>query len=143
MKLSEVMTRHVEVIHPDATLQEGAEKMKSLNVGSLPVCDGERLQGMITDRDITVRATVEGRDPASVRVSDVMTPEVAYCHDDQDVQAAADLMAQKQIRRLPIVDRNKRLVGIVALGDMAVDAGDEELSGDVLESVSEPLRPQR
>jgi len=143
MQLRDVMTRGVEVIHPDATLEEAAEKMKSLDVGPLPVCDGERLVGMVTDRDITVRATAEGRDPKSTRIRDVMTPDILYCFEDQSVEEAARLMEEKQIRRLVVLNREKRLVGIVSLGDVAVRGADQELSGEVLEEVSEPAGTQR
>ena len=143
MQLKEIMTRNVEVIRPESTVAEAAEKMKSLDVGPLPVCDGERLVGMVTDRDITLRATADGKDPNTTRVLDVMTPEVFYCYDDQDIAAAALTMEEKQIRRLPIVDRNHRLVGIISLGDLAVDAEDESLSGEVLTEVSTPSRPER
>src|SRR5712671_2220518 len=111
MRVSEVMTRSVECTRLNATLQEAAAKMKSLDVGSLPVCDNDRLVGMVTDRDITVRATAAGETPTSVRVRDVMTPEVIYCFDDADVGNAALLMQQKQIRRLLVLNRDKRLVG--------------------------------
>ena len=120
MLLRDVMTPHVEVIHPDATLREAAQKMKTLDVGPVPVCDGDRLQGMLTDRDITIRATAEGRDPNTTRVREVMTPDVVYCFEDQDVVEAARMMEERQIRRLVILNRDKRLVGIVSLGDLAV-----------------------
>src|SRR5437763_10508619 len=100
MQVREIMTCGVEVIRPDATLQEAAQKMKSLDVGPLPVCDGDRLVGMLTDRDITVRATAEGLDPKTTRVRDVMTPEVYYVFEDADVQEAARVMQQRQIRRI-------------------------------------------
>jgi CBS domain-containing protein len=143
MQLKEIMTRKVEVVHPDAALEEAAQKMKRLDIGPLPVCDGERLVGMLTDRDITVRATAEGRDPKSTRVRDVMTEEVFYCFDDQSIEEAAEIMERAQIRRLPIVDRDKRLVGIVSLGDLAVDTGEEALKAEVLTAVSEPTQPRR
>src|SRR5437762_11404171 len=127
MVLREVMPPRVDVMHPDATLREAAAKMKSLDVGPIPVCDGERLQGMLTDRDITVRATAEGRDPNSTRVRDVMSPDVVYCFEDQDVQDAARVMEEHQIRRLVVLNRDKRLVGIMSLGDLAVHTEDEEL----------------
>jgi CBS domain-containing protein len=132
MLVREMMTPYVEVIHPDATLREAAEKMQSLDVGPIPVCDGERLQGMLTDRDITVRATAQGRDPNTTRVREVMTPDVVYCFDDQDVQEAARIMEERQIRRLVVLNREKRLVGIVSLGDLAVHTEDEELGGEEL-----------
>jgi CBS domain-containing protein len=142
MKVKEVMTRGVEVIHPEATVKEAAEKMKKLDVGPLPVCDNDRLLGMLTDRDVTLRATAEGRDPAQLKVSDVMTPGVEYCFEDDDVREAARHMETKQIRRLPVLNRDKRLVGIVSLGDLAVDS-DEKLAGKALKGISEPAEPKR
>jgi CBS domain-containing protein len=143
MQIKEIMTKNPEVIQPDAPLQEAAEKMKRLNVGSLPVCDGQELKGMITDRDITVRATARGGDASSTSVRDVMTPDVAYCYEDDDVKEAARTMEQRQIRRLPIVSRDNRLVGIVALGDLAVDAKSADVADEVTEQVSKPAKPKR
>jgi len=144
MRVNEVMTRGVECTRPDASLQEAAAKMKSLDVGLLPVCgDADRLVGMITDRDITVRSSAEGESPAEIRVADVMTPEVLYCFEDATVEDAALLMEQKQVRRLVVLDRNKRLVGIVSLGDLAVETRDEHLAGSTLGGVSEPSLPRR
>ena len=143
MQIKEVMTRGVEVIRPEDTLQEAARKMKSIDVGPLPVCDGERLVGMITDRDIIVRATADGRDPKTTPVKEAMTPGVVYVYEDQDLDEAAQLMKERQIRRLVVLDRNKKLVGILSLGDIAADSGDEELSGEVLDKVSEPSEPAR
>jgi CBS domain-containing protein len=141
MRVSEVMTPGVECTSADATLQEAAAKMKALDVGPLPVCDNDRLVGMVTDRDITVRATAEGEAPTDVRVRDVMTPEVIYCFEDALIGNAALLMQQKQVRRLVVLNRDKRLVGIVSLGDLAVDVGDEQLAAITLEAVSEPAEP--
>jgi CBS domain-containing protein len=143
MQIKDVMTREVEVIHPDATLEEAAAKMDALNVGSLPVCDGDRVLGVITDRDITVRATAVGGDPTLARTRDAMTAQVIYGFEDQDVTDAARLMNEHQIRRLIVLNRDKRLVGIVALGDLAVDTGDEQLAGATLKQVSEPAEPDR
>jgi CBS domain-containing protein len=137
MKIRDIETQNPEVIHPDADLFEAAQKMKKLDVGLLPVCDGERLVGMVSDRDITIRGTAEGRDPKQTKVRDVMTPEVVYCYDDQDVKEAAEIMQQRQIRRLPVLNHNKRLVGIVSLGDIAVRTKDERCAGETLERVSE------
>jgi CBS domain-containing protein len=143
MKVSEVMTQGVECIPPDTTLQQAAIRMKTLDVGSLPICENDRLVGMITDRDMTVRAVATGADPARAQVRDAMTPKIIYVFDDQDIEEAADLMKEKQIRRLPVLNRSKRLVGIVSLGDLAVECGDEELAGMTLEAVSEPATPRR
>jgi CBS domain-containing protein len=113
--------------------------MKDLDVGALPVCDNERLVGLLTDRDITVRAVTEGYDTMTTIVQDVMTPDVLYCFEDQDVQGAAQLMREHQVRRLVVFNRDKRLVGIVSLGDLAVETGDEKLAGKALEQVSMPI----
>jgi CBS domain-containing protein len=143
MQLKDVMTRDVAVIRPDATLEEAARTMDQLNVGPLPVCDGDTLLGMITDRDITVRATSAGKDPKRTRVHEAMTDDLVYCYEDQDVREAAQMMEDKQIRRILVLSRDKRLVGIVSLGDLAVETGDEGLTGEVLERVSEPAQPDR
>jgi len=142
MQLKEIMTHGAEVIAPEATLQEAAKKMQRLDVGPLPVCDGERLIGMLTDRDITVRAVAEGCDPTTTTVREAMTPDVAYCFEDQEVHEAAQIMEQYQIRRLPILNRNKRLVGLVSLGDLAVSPDNRRLASKVLEQVSEPAEPR-
>jgi CBS domain-containing protein len=117
--------------------------MQQLDIGPLPVCDGDRVVGMLTDRDITVRAVAEGRDPRTTTVRDVMTPDLVYGFEDQDIQDATRLMEQHQIRRLPVLNRAKRLVGMVSLGDLAVRAGNPPLAGEVLEQVSEPAAPRR
>src|SRR5262249_18576538 len=113
--------------------------MKNLDVGPLPVCgDNDRLAGMLTDRDITVRAVAEGRDPRGTTVQEGMTPDVIYCFEDQDVREAARLMQERQVRPLVVLHRGKRLVGIVSLGDLAVETGDAKLAGSTLEQVSLP-----
>src|SRR5438128_11632411 len=114
------MTPGVEVIAPEASIYEAAEKMSHLDVGPLPVCDGERLVGLLTDRDITVRAVAAGRDPVTTRVRVVMTSDVVYGFDDQDVQDAVRLKEQYQIRRLPVLTRTKRLVGVGSMSDLDV-----------------------
>ena len=144
MRVNEVMTKGAECTQPDATLRDAAARMKYLNVGSLPVCgDNDRLVGMITDRDVTVRSTAAGAVPDTARVEDVMTPEIVYCFEDQDVTEAARLMKEKQIGRLVVLNRDKRLVGIVSLGDLAVATQDYQLAGEAVESVSELARPGR
>lgn len=142
MQVKEIMTREVELIAPTASLTEAAQKMSQLEIGPLPVCDGERLVGMLTDRDITVRATAQGRDPQTTAVRDVMTQEVVYCFEDQEVELAAQMMEMRQIRRVPVLDHHKRLVGIVSLGDLAVSST-EQLAGATLHEVSEPAQPKR
>jgi len=143
MRVKEVMTRDAECTRPDAALRDAAERMKELNVGALPVCDNDRLVGIITDRDITVRATADACDPGSTCVRHVMTPNLVYCFEDQLVGEAARLMQDNQIRRLPVLNRDKRLVGMVSLGDLAVKTGDDEVVGAALEEVSEPAMPRR
>jgi CBS domain-containing protein len=143
VKIRDLMTRDPEVVRPDAALVEAAEKMRDLNVGVIPVCDGRRLVGMLTDRDITVRGTADGVDPNRAKVRDFMTPEIHYCFADQDVEDATKIMEEKQIRRLPILDRDMSLVGIVSLGDIAVDADSDQVKADALKEISEPSRPER
>jgi len=142
MQIKQIMTTGVEVIRPDETLQEAARKMRSIDVGPLPVCDGDRVLGMITDRDIVLRATAEGLDPRTTPVEEAMTPAIVYCYQDQDIEEAAVLMKERQLRRLVVLDRDKKLVGILSLGDIAADS-DEELGGEVLKRVSEPAEPVR
>jgi CBS domain-containing protein len=137
------MTRDVEVIGSDASLAEAASKMKDLDVGLIPVCDGGELKGTLTDRDITVRATAEGCDPSNTRVSDIMSQDIVYCFEDQEIEEAISLMEAQQIRRLPILSQEKRLVGIVSLGDLAVHSGQNELLGETLKEVSRPAIPRR
>jgi CBS domain-containing protein len=143
MELREIMTRNVEVISGYTSLQEAARKMKSLDVGFMPVCDGDRLQGIVTDRDITVRATADGRDPAKTKVTEIMSTDFAYCMEDQDVDEAASLMEARQIRRLPILNSTKRLVGVVSIGDIAVHGADREMAGETLQEISQPAAPKR
>jgi CBS domain-containing protein len=143
MELREIMTRNVEVIGSDASLRDAAVKMKQLDVGMIPVCDGERLRGMLSDRDITVRATADGRDPTKTKVGEIMSTEIAYCLEDQEIEEAASLMEARQIRRLPILDGEKRLVGIISLGDIAVHAGARDLAGETLQEISTPAKPNR
>lgn len=138
MQVKDVMTSGADWTFAHMPLDKAAEQMKDLNVGSLPVCDSDRLVGMITDRDITVRATSLSLDPATTTVAEIMTPVIHFCYDDQSIEEAATLMKEKQIRRLPVLDRNRRLVGIVSLGDLAVQGGDDTLSGETLERISEP-----
>jgi CBS domain-containing protein len=139
----DVMTRGVETAAPDATIVDVARRMRDLDVGSLPVCDGTRLIGIVTDRDLSVRATASGKDPNTTRVREVMSPEIAWVFDDEPADAAARVMRERQIRRLPVLDRSDRLVGVVALGDLATDLGDDKLKGSTLEDISQPTASAR
>ena len=143
MELRDIMTRNVEVVNGNASLKEAATKMKKLDVGLIPVCDGDRLKGLLTDRDITIRATANGRDPSKTKVNEVMSTDIAYCLEDQAVDEAVILMEARQIRRLPILNKDKQLVGIVSLADIAVHVGDRDLTGETLEEISEPAEPKR
>ena len=140
MLLKEIMTTDVEVIEPETSITNAAKKMRSLDVGALPVCDGRRLLGMVTDRDITIRATAEARNPDSTFVRDCMSPEIVYCFDDQDVEEAERVMQEKQIRRLPVLTRDKQLAGIVALGDLATKTGDIQQVGRTTREIYETSR---
>ncbi|MEP6608151.1 MAG: CBS domain-containing protein [Burkholderiaceae bacterium] len=122
--IAEVMTPDVEVARPEETLRDVARAMADLDVGSLPVCDGRKLVGMITDRDITIRAVAEGKSGDTL-VSDVMTDDVVWCTDTDSIDQVLQQMSDAQIRRIPVVDRDRHLVGIVALGDIALDEDDD------------------
>ncbi len=143
MQIKDIMTKDVMTIPQDASLKEAAMKMKDLNVGSIPVVDGKKVIGLLTDRDIVVRSTAAGHDPNEVTAKDVMTKTVMYCFSDQDVKDAAEMMGKKQIRRLPILDRDMQLVGIVSLGDISVDSKGDKLSAEALEKISRPAKPER
>ena len=142
MKLKEIMTSEVEVIHPNDTLQTAASKMHDRDIGFLPVCDGDRLIGVLTDRDLITRALAEGMESKAMLGRDLVTSPTIYCFDDQSVDEAAKLMHDNQIRRLVILSRDKRMVGVVSLGDLAMNIDDKK-SGDVLQSVSEPVSASR
>ena len=117
-KISDVMTRDAKLISPDDTIQHAAKLMKACDCGILPVGEGDRLVGMITDRDIALRCVADGKGPDS-KVRDAMTEEVKYCFEDEDISHVCANMSEIQVRRLPVMDRNKRLVGIVSLSDLA------------------------
>ena len=143
MDIKDIMSRNVEVVSAGASLRDAARKMKELDVGLIPVCDGDRLKGVLTDRDITIRATADGRDPAKTMVSEIMSTDLAYGREDQEVGEAVSVMEARQIRRLPIVNQDKRLIGIISLADIAVHVGDRDLSGETLEEISAPVEPKR
>ena len=136
MRVSEAMTRDVHVATPDETIQHAARMMVDMDAGALPVRDNDRLVGMITDRDIAVRAVAEGKGPDTL-VREVMSPEVKYCFEDQDLDEVTANMAGIQVRRLPVVNRDKRLVGIISLGDIAT-CEDRFAAGAALSGISQP-----
>ncbi len=138
--VSEIMSTEVRSIEPQESLRRAAQLMQDLNVGALPVCDGERLLGMVTDRDITVRGVAAGLSPDSACVSDVMSADVQFCTVDQDTEEVMRMMGEKQVRRLPVIDTDKNLVGIVSLGDMALrQPGHIDRT---VREISEPSSPQ-
>lgn len=136
MQLRDVMTRDVVMCPPDAILVEAARRMRDEDVGALPVGEGDRLEAMVTDRDIVMRAVAEARSPAETRVAEVCSVGVVSCREDDSLEDAADIMAEHQIRRLPIVTDDNRLIGIVALADVALS--DQEEAGSALGDISEP-----
>lgn len=136
MKIKEIMTRTVEVIHPSDTLQNAAEKMRDHDIGFLPVYNGGELIGVLTDRDIVVRAMAKGADPRTMLSWELITSPAIYCFDDQSVDDAMDLMHDHQVRRLVILNRTtKQLAGVVSLGDLAVNV-DDKMSAEVLQYIS-------
>jgi len=137
MQISQIMNRSVRVISPDTNVRQAAQEMKSLDIGALPVCDGEKLLGMITDRDIAIRSVADDKDPRSTKVSDIMSPEVIWCFDDASTEEVAAKMADRQVRRIPIVNRQKKLVGVVALADLASSQQDPDIKADTIEGVSQ------
>jgi CBS domain-containing protein len=136
MNVSEVMTRNVQVVKPQSGVAQAAQLMKQFDCGCLPVVDGRSLVGMVTDRDIATRFVAEGRDPATSLVDDIMTPTVVHAYEDQELKEAAEVMASWQVRRLPVLDRNGRLVGILALGDLV--GRDLKSAGLALQHISQP-----
>ncbi len=141
-QVSEAMTRGVRSMAPTESVMKAAQAMDELNVGVIPVCDGERLVGMVTDRDIVLRAVAQGCAADRTPLSDVMSEHVRWCYADDAIEDVAEQMRQAQIRRLPVVDREQHLVGIVSLGDLAAK-GEDEQAEDVLRDVSEPAEPDR
>jgi CBS domain-containing protein len=137
MQIKDVMTTQVQLIDPTTKLKDAATSMRDGDFGLLPVGENDRLVGTITDRDITVRAVAEGKDPNSTQVREVMSEGIHYCFEDQEVEEAARLMSDMQVRRLPILNRDKRLVGIVALGDLALETRSAGPAGEALAGVSE------
>jgi CBS domain-containing protein len=135
MKISDCMTRQVRTIAPERSIQDAARLMAEMDVGALPVGDNDRLVGMITDRDIAVRAVGEGKGPQTP-IRDVMSEEIKYCYEDDELEDVARNMGDIQVRRLPVLNREKRLVGIVALGDLASSDADNECVGEALEGIS-------
>jgi CBS domain-containing protein len=136
MKVASVMTSNVECIAPDSTLREAAQLMKSLDVGFLPVCENDSLIGTITDRDIAIRSVAEGHDVGKTKVRDVMSAPVYYCYEDQDISECGESMQSQSVRRMLVLNRSKKLVGVVSLGDIATRSGEPPLAATTLKEIS-------
>jgi CBS domain-containing protein len=137
MKVREAMTRDVKLVKPDQPISEAARLMAELDIGALPVEDADRLVGIITDRDIAVRAVAVGRGP-DTPVREVMSREVKYCFEDQSIDEVTQNMGELRLRRLPVLTRDKRLIGILSLGDLAIDEGARDEAGEALGGISRP-----
>ncbi|MFP4012877.1 MAG: CBS domain-containing protein [Chitinispirillaceae bacterium] len=142
MQVKDIMTYGVDYITPLETVKSAAEKMRDRNVGVCPVFDRNEPVGIITDRDIAVRCVAEGLNPSETKVSDVMTPEVFFCKENADIEEAAHIMEYKQVRRLLVKNDSGNVVGILALGDLAMSTTNE-LSGEVLHDISGASFPNR
>ena len=136
-KLKDLMSRDVKVIGPEMSIGEAAAQMRDGDFGMLPVGEDDRMIGTISDRDIAIRAVAEGKD-SQTKVRDVMSDGIAWAYEDDSVDKAVKIMSERQVRRLPVVDRDKRLVGIVALGDFAVDAAQIRPAAEALSEISKP-----
>jgi CBS domain-containing protein len=135
MLVREVMNSDIQVVDLNASVTEIARKMRDGDFGVVPVCDNDRIAGIITDRDIAIRVVAEGKDVSQCTARDVMTPGALTCSVTDDVETVSQLMADRQVRRLPVVDENKRLVGIVSVGDLAIM--DQDNAGEALSGISE------
>jgi CBS domain-containing protein len=142
MKVRQIMTTDVECAEPDSTLQEIASMMKEENVGSIPVVDEDELCGIITDRDIVVRCVAEGKDPGECTADEILSEELHSIEPDADVETASRIMAERQVRRLPVV-QDGHLVGMISLGDIAVKHGDDAEAGETLQEVSQGVKQPR
>jgi CBS domain-containing protein len=140
-RVADAMTRQVRVANPEDTVEQAVRLMQEEDVGALPVGEGDRLVGMVTDRDVTLRVVAEGRDPARTKVREVMTADVHYVFEDEDLSQVADNMAEQQVRRLPVVNRDKRLVGVLSLGDLT-NAGGPQFGGRALAGISRQSGPK-
>ena len=137
MKVREIMSRNVECIYLDTTIKDAAEKMRSLDVGFLPVCDDDAVVGTLTDRDIVIRHVADGQNPYRVKARDMMTPSAFYCFEDEDIEEVGRYMQEHEVRRVLIFDTSHQLVGVVSLGDISKAAGEERLVGETLKEISE------
>jgi CBS domain-containing protein len=136
MQAKDLMTPNVECISPEMRLQEAARKMKTMDIGFLAVCENDRLVGTLTDRDMVLRVLAEDKDIKEFRARDVMTPSAFWCYDDQTAEEIAEYMSSKEIRRVLILDRNKRLAGVISIGDLA-KRGEQSKAGETIADIAE------
>jgi CBS domain-containing protein len=136
-RVAEVMSREVRLASPEDTVQQATRLMREADTGVLPVGEADRLVGMLTDRDVALRLVADGKDPARTKVREVMTAEVRYVFEDEDLHRAAESMAAQQVRRLPVVTRSQRLVGMVSLGDLAAAGRTPRLAGRALAGIAQ------
>ncbi len=141
-QVAEVMTRGVRALSPSDNLQRAAQAMDELNVGAIPVCENERVVGVVTDRDITLRGVAQGCAPDRTPLRLVMSQDVETCYEDDDLEDVTEKMQNAQIRRVPVLDRSNHLIGMLSLGDVASKA-DEDEAGETLSDISEPSEPDR
>jgi CBS domain-containing protein len=139
MQISEIMSRDVVIVSPSDSLQMVAQKMAEIDSGIMPVGEKDRLVGIVTDRDIVLRAVAKGKTPGKSTARDVMSPDIKYCYEDETLEDAARNMSTLQVKRLPVLNREKRLVGIVSLGDLAMEPEADEQSKDALVGISQPV----
>jgi CBS domain-containing protein len=137
MNVKQIMTRNVECVEPRTPIAKAAEKMRDLDIGFLAICENDRLVGTVTDRDITIRSVVPGLDARTTDVRQVMTQSVSYCYEDDDIEQVGKEMQQKEVRRMLILNRDKRLVGVVSLGDIAKVLGEKTLAGQTLGEIAD------
>lgn len=135
MYIKDVMTPHATLVTPSTSLKDAASKMAEDRIGFLPIGENDRLQGTVTDRDIVIRAVCQGKDPNTTRISEVLTDELIYCTENEDVDQVVRKMSEKQVRRLPVINDDKRLVGVVSIGDLAQHLSDGT-AGKVLAQVT-------
>jgi CBS domain-containing protein len=138
MLIKEIMSEKPICLSPDTSLKDAAKEMEKIDAGFIPVEENGQIIGIVTDRDIAIRAVSDGQDPNSTTVKEIMSTEVISCLEDDDIKKAADMMRQKQIRRLIVLNKNKELVGILSLGDIVTNSEDIQLSGKLIKDISEP-----
>jgi CBS domain-containing protein len=141
MQIREIMTHEVDIADPNMTINAVAKRMRDDNIGALPVGENDRLIGMVTDRDIVMRAVAEKRSSRNTLVREVMSKGICYCFDDDDAEGAAQIMAKHQVRRLPVLNRDKRLVGVIALADLG--RSEDEAAQGALKDISQPSAKER